>query len=68
MLGRLPGMDTSTHLRTAFRPASEQVWQAFLAALRELSLQRTAVDAESVRRLQERLPDARISVGDDGAN
>lgn len=36
MLGRLPGMDTSTHLRTAFRPASEQVWQTFLAALREL--------------------------------
>ena len=36
MLGRLPGMDTSSHLRTASRPASEQVWQAFLAALREL--------------------------------
>ncbi|MEX5404594.1 sigma factor-like helix-turn-helix DNA-binding protein [Stenotrophomonas sp. WED208] len=36
MLGRLPGMDTSSHLRTAFRPASEQVWQTFLAALREL--------------------------------
>jgi len=36
MLGRLPGMDISSHLRTAFRPASEQVWQTFLAALREL--------------------------------
>lgn len=36
MLGRLPGMDTSSHLRTASRPASEQVWQAFLTALREL--------------------------------
>jgi len=36
MLGRLPGMDTPSHLRPASRPASEQVWQAFLAALREL--------------------------------
>jgi len=36
MVARLPGMDTPLPLRTAFGPASEQVWQAFLTALHEL--------------------------------
>lgn len=37
MLVRLPGMDTSSAPnRTAACPASERVWQAFLAALHEL--------------------------------
>ncbi|PII13205.1 transcriptional regulator [Stenotrophomonas indicatrix] len=37
MLGRLPGMDTSSAPnRAAACPASERVWQAFLAALHEL--------------------------------
>lgn len=42
-LGRLPGMDTSSNPRNAPCAASERVWQAFLAALRELPADARAV-------------------------